>query len=252
MKKIVIAAVLAVFFLFPLCGAATEAYALEPWEPDDPAVVGVTEPVIPDEVPTDPDAPEKITITEESNAPEESSAETPTIEETPPAETPGTAELLPVPPGTGTVIDYDTDAEGKLFYTITTTDGHVFYLIIDKQNGADNVYFLNAVTVADLLPLAKIPETPAPVTAPPVTQPPVQTPPVTEQPTPEQQKSGGNMGMMFILAAALICGMAAWYFKIYLPKKRGTSGGAEYEEEPEGGDPGDWDDAWDGEKGDDA
>ncbi|MCL2678335.1 MAG: DUF4366 domain-containing protein [Clostridiales bacterium] len=227
MKKSIIAAVMAVFFTLIL--PVTAALAAEFDDQDE------------------------IIITEEPAAPEE----TPPVEETPQTESPSAAELPPVPPGTGTVIDYDTDAEGKLFYTIMTTDGHVFYLIIDKQNGADNVYFLNAVTVADLLPLAQIPETPAPAPAPPVTQPPVQTPPAAEQPapappTPEQQKSGGNMGMMFILAAALICGLAAWYFKIYLPKQRRTSGGAEYEEEPEGGNPGDWDDGWDEDQGDDA
>lgn len=58
------------------------------------------------------------------------------------------------PPGTGTVIDQATDSDEKVFYTITAPGDHIFYLVIDKQRNNDNVYFLNAVTVDDLLPLA--------------------------------------------------------------------------------------------------
>ena len=57
--------------------------------------------------------------------------------------------------GTGTVVDNATDEDGKEFYTITTPDENIFYLVIDKQKTTDNVYFLNAVTKADLLPLAE-------------------------------------------------------------------------------------------------
>ena len=37
----------------------------------------------------------------------------------------------------------------------------IFYLVIDKQKTSENVYFLNAVTVDDLLPLAEQGEEPA-------------------------------------------------------------------------------------------
>lgn len=59
------------------------------------------------------------------------------------------------PDGTGTVVDNATDQDGKEFYTITTPDENVFFLVIDNQKSADNVYFLNAVTEDDLLPLAE-------------------------------------------------------------------------------------------------
>ena len=36
------------------------------------------------------------------------------------------------PDGTGTVVDNCTDEDGKEFYTITTSDESVFYLVIDK------------------------------------------------------------------------------------------------------------------------
>ena len=44
-----------------------------------------------------------------------------------------------------------TDEDGKEFYTITTADESVFYLVIDKQKTSENVYFLNTVTTDDLL-----------------------------------------------------------------------------------------------------
>ena len=50
------------------------------------------------------------------------------------------------PDGTGTVVDNATDEDGKEFYTITTADESVFYLVIDKQKTSENVYFLNAVS----------------------------------------------------------------------------------------------------------
>ena len=62
---------------------------------------------------------------------------------------PASAEPLS-PPGTGTVIDSGTDEDGKEFYTIQAPDKAVFYLIIDRQRGTENVYFLDAV--ADNLP----------------------------------------------------------------------------------------------------
>ena len=83
-------------------------------------------------------------------------------EETPPAqEAPAETEAQPETQnpfstdGTGTVVDNATDEDGKEFYTITTPDENIFYLVIDKQKTTDNVYFLNAVTEADLLPLAE-------------------------------------------------------------------------------------------------
>ena len=36
------------------------------------------------------------------------------------------------PDGTGTVVDNATDEYGKEFYTITTADESVYYLVIDK------------------------------------------------------------------------------------------------------------------------
>ncbi len=69
----------------------------------------------------------------------------------------GTTPRDPVPltpDGQATVLDNVTNEDGKEFYTIQTSDENVFYLIIDNQRDTENVYFLNAVTEADLMALA--------------------------------------------------------------------------------------------------
>ena len=53
----------------------------------------------------------------------------------------GTSSNPFTPNGTGTVVDNATDEDGKEFYTIQTADENVFYLVIDKQRGTENVYF---------------------------------------------------------------------------------------------------------------
>lgn len=142
-------------------------------------------------------------------------------------------ELNPLTPdGTSTVVDNATDDEGKEFFTITTADGSVFYLVIDRQKSTENVYFLNAVTVADLMSLAEssgevLVTTPEPEPDPePTTDP----EPVTKpEPEPEAESSAGPI--LLILAVALIGGGAAWYFKIYRPKHQGSQPGEDYGEE---------------------
>ena len=147
------------------------------------------------------------------------------------------------PEGTGTVLDNATDQDGKEFFTITTADEAVFYLVIDRQRGAENVYFLNAVTVSDLMALAEPgQESEAP---PPVAEP---EPPETEPdpgPEPEPQKSGGAGMLLAALAVLALGGGAGWYFKIYRPKQQKA---AEPEEDfSEYDEPEDYDDAppWD-------
>ena len=93
--------------------------------------------------------------------------------------------------GTGTVVNNATDEDGKEFYTITTADESIFYLVIDKQKTSENVYFLNAVTVDDLLPLAEQGEEPAEeVTPEPEPEPTEPVEEVTEpDPEPEAEKT---------------------------------------------------------------
>ena len=111
------------------------------------------------------------------------------------------------PEGTGTVLDNATDQDGKEFFTITTADEAVFYLVIDRQRGAENVYFLNAVTVADLMALAEPgqePEAPPPVVEPDPEPEPDPTP------EPEPQKAGGAGMLLAALAVLALGGGAGW------------------------------------------
>jgi hypothetical protein len=135
-----------------------------------------------------------------------------------PVETPE-PELKPfTPSGTGTVVDNATDEDGKEFFTIMTPAENVFYLVIDRQRETENVFFLNAVTEADLLALAEMPAEPVPPAPDPE---PADDPEPTEEPEPEQPKATGGAGMLLLaLAMVGIGGGAGWYFKIYRPKKQ--------------------------------
>lgn len=159
------------------------------------------------------------------------------------------------PDGTGTVVDNATDEDGKEFYTITTADESVFYLVIDKQKTSENVYFLNAVTVDDLLPLAEQGEEPAEeVTPEPEPEPTEPVEEVTEpEPEPEAEKTDSPLlSLLLIGAVVLIGGGAGYYFKIYKPKHEAPDleddyceyedeGPEEIAEEPEDEDTPPWD-----------
>jgi len=135
------------------------------------------------------------------------------------------------PEGTGTVLDNANDEDGKEFFTITTPDENVFYLIIDRQRATENVYFLNAVTEADLLSLATIPERPEPIKIPIVIEPPVivEAEPIPEPVAASTQNSSNGRGMLIIaLVVAFVGGVAGWYFKIYLPKQHRNDSEEDY------------------------
>lgn len=149
------------------------------------------------------------------------------------------------PDGQGTVMDNATEEEGKEFFTITTANDNVFYLIVDQQRDSENVYFLNAVTEEDLLALAEpaegsgesaVPD-PEPVCTCEVkceagavdTECPVcvlsledcagEAPDPAEDAPAEPEPESGGAGLYVVIAlVALAAGGAGWYFKIYKPK----------------------------------
>ena len=157
------------------------------------------------------------------------------------------AEQKPfTPEGQATVVDNATDEEGKEFYTFTTPNDNVFYLVIDKQRDSENVYFLNAVTENDLLALAEqpkesesaIPEIPVCdcttkcVTGEVDTDCPVCVTtmkqcigkaagpaPTDEDKTEKPAKESNGGAMIFVLLAVAAVGGAGYYFKVYKPKK---------------------------------
>lgn len=139
----------------------------------------------------------------------------------------GTSLKPLTPDGTGTVIDNVTNEDGKEFFTVTTPSKHVFYLIIDRQKNAENVYFLDVVTDKDLLALAKsdnedvsgsssskaasAPETSSAPTA--------STPTVSSVSRPEKQNGSAGIAAVAVLAAVL-AGAAVWFFKFRKPGKK--------------------------------
>lgn len=193
-----------------------------------------------------------------------SQAETEAFSESPAAED-ETESAVPegafTPEGTGTVLDSSTGQEDdKQFYTITTADGNVFYLIIDGKRDSENVYFLNGVTEEDLLSLAQqdngsesaievvtcnctekceagAVNTDCPVCKNDlnsclgkVTEEPA--PEETEQPEAEPEKSGGNTGMIIFLVIALVAaGGLGYYFKIVRPKQQVAMDEDEFEDD---------------------
>ena len=127
--------------------------------------------------------------------------------------------------GAGHVVDNISDGENLQFISVTAKDGSVFFIVIDKQNTNDNVYFLNKVDIADLEALAKENSSTAAVKATPTPSPtpePEQKDKPAEKKQSDEKKGGGiNSGVIvgiLLLAAAGICG--GYYFKVILPKKK--------------------------------
>lgn len=155
-----------------------------------------------------------VTAYAQSNEPQPEQEETEKPEET--------ASPNPfTPDGTGTVLDNATSEDEKEFYTIVTEDENIFYLVIDKQRDADNVYFLNAVTESDLMALAEkdIEPTPEPEEPEPEPTPASQPETPAEEPEePKQEQGTSPIMMVLIVVAALAVGGLGYYFKIYKPK----------------------------------
>ena len=93
--------------------------------------------------------------------------------------------------------------------------------MIDKQKTSENVYFLNAVTVDDLLPLAEqgeeLAEEVTPEPEPEPTEPVEDVPEPEPEPEPEKPDSS-LLSLLLVGAVVLIGGGAGYYFKIYKPK----------------------------------
>ena len=234
-KPYTLIAALAAFFMLTLMSQTVLATEIEDEEPDGSTIAEIVE------------AAEKVIFSETTDPPETPVTNTPEPwgiqDDTPVTDYPETPPRPFTPPGTATVVDSATDEDGKVFYTITTTDENIFYLVIDKQRGTENVYFLNAVTIDNLMALASKPETQqnGAFALPQKTTEAEPEPPEPAPPEPEPQQGSGNSGMIFfIIATALIGGGSGWYFKIYKPKHR--RGDMEEDTDYTNGEPGSYDD----------
>ncbi|MCL2499788.1 MAG: DUF4366 domain-containing protein [Defluviitaleaceae bacterium] len=163
----------------------------------------------------------------------------------PPQSIPVTSSNPFTPAGQASVLDNATDGDDKEFFTFTTPAGNVFFLIVDRQRGSDNVYFLNAVTEQDLITLAAQNGTDLnvnnnnsggiPVTTTPQI-PNEQQPEITQEEPPAPppaDKSSNNGTLIFMLVAIAVAGGAGYYLKIVRPKKQKCNGDYDDEDEDE-------------------
>ena len=158
------------------------------------------------------------------------------------------------PDGTGTVVDNIMTINDIEFFTVTTDNGSDFFLVVDRQRTANNVYLLNTVTEADLMALAEARgETPPPSVNNPSPQQPAGTeqPPTLTmeeilqaiqaaseerqpEPTPPPVPQTNNSGIILLAVLLLLLvggGIAVW--KVLLPKLNAMGQGSHEETEEE-------------------
>lgn len=171
------------------------------------------------------------------------------------------------PSGNLTLIDdiAGASSEDKQFITMQSKNGNYFYLVIDRSNEEENVYFLNLVDEADLLALME--DAPVEVETPlicickeqcsdgsvntdcPVcitnknacegVEPEPETLPVIEEEVPHPEESKSNMPMCILAVVAVLLvvgGGAVYYLKFMKPKNenKGNLNLDEYDFEDDG------------------
>lgn len=121
--------------------------------------------------------------------------------------------------GTGTTVDNATSGDGVEFFTIKTDDDKVYYLVVDRNSGTDNVYLLNTVTGSDLEALAENGK--ISLGKPAVTQPAEEKEEEPKQEEPERQ--GVPEWLAYLLVVAVVGGGAFAYYQLKVKPEREES-----------------------------
>lgn len=133
------------------------------------------------------------------------------------------AEIEAIEKGGGTVAeqvitDGSNDSE-RLFYTVTTKDEHVFYLMIDQSRSDNNVYLLDQVTDDDLYALAAGDEESKQKEKETLIFDSEPSADIATSQTPVTQTA--SAGDWFLWVVLILLAVAAiYYYKIYKPKQQ--------------------------------
>ena len=121
--------------------------------------------------------------------------------------------------GTGTTVDNATSGDGVEFFTIKTDDDKVYYLVVDRNSGTDNVYLLNTVTGGDLEALAENGK--INLGKPAATQPAEEK---EEKPAKEEpERQGVPEWLAYLLVVAVVGGGAFAYYQLKVKPEREES-----------------------------
>jgi len=156
-----------------------------------------------------------------------------TTESAEPEETATESQSL-TPDGNLTLVDdIESEAtEDKQFITVQTKDGNYFYIVIDRSDDTDNVYFLNLVDEADLLALIDDEDIQSQNTSSvtETTAEPEETAETADTDKQQEDETGNNSALVVLLVVLLIGGGGALvYFKLIKPKKN-IKGGVDLDE----------------------
>lgn len=121
----------------------------------------------------------------------------------------------------------EAEEENMQFLTVTSRNGHTYYIVIDRNRNSQNVYFLNQVDERDLLNLLSEEErTEYNGNDKPDSNPIVDlfsgesTPEPTEKPVKEDKKESGSNASVIILLVTVFGGAGFFFYKLKIEPEK--------------------------------